>query len=80
MSRSRRKNPIMGIGASSDKEDKRLANRKLRRLTNERLRCTDLEDEIFPVIREVSDVWGMAKDGKTRFDPSDPDNAKYLRK
>jgi len=70
----------MGIAARSDKEDKRLANRKLRRLTHELLRGGDLEDEIFPIIREVSDVWGMAKDGKTRLDPSNPDNAKHLRK
>jgi hypothetical protein len=80
MSRSFRKNPIIGIGASSDKEYKRLANRKLRRLTHESLRCSDLENEIFPVQREVSDVWGMAKDGKRRFDPADPENAKDLRK
>lgn len=78
MSRSRRKTPIKGIGASSDKEDKRLANRKLRRVTHTLLRCTSLEDDdlILPEIRDVSDVWDMGKDGKMRIDPSDKDMRK----
>lgn len=82
MSRSRRKTPITGITtASSEKEDKRIANRKLRRVTKEILRRGSLEDDLnLPDIREISDVWGMAKDGKRWHDPDDPRNRKILKK
>ncbi len=54
MSRSRRKTPIFGIaGGVSEKQDKRKANRKARKKQNWN---KDL--------REVSDNWGFAKDGK----------------
>jgi len=66
MSRSRKKTPIFGITtASSEKRDKRLANRKLRRLTTTELRCSLLdEDLILPEIRDVSNVYNFDKDGK----------------
>ena len=44
------------INARSEKDDKRLANRKLRRVSKP-------DPENAPALREVSDVWGMAKDG-----------------
>lgn len=68
MSRSRKKTSITGITtARSEKQDKRLANRKLRRKTKQALRYRDLDEWVLPVLREVSNVWGMAKDGKFWF-------------
>jgi hypothetical protein len=62
MSRSWRTNPICGItGASSEKDDKRRANKLLRRRVRHAIQT---HSEVFPVIREVSNVWGFAKDGK----------------
>lgn len=65
MSRSRRRTPVMGIADASDREDKRRANRALRRGVRV---AVDAGREP-PMLREVSNVWGMAKDGKRRFDP-----------
>ncbi len=62
MSRSRRKTPITGItGCESEKQDKREANRVLRRKTKLQVKSGK---EIILDIREVSNVWGMGKDGK----------------
>jgi len=62
MSRSRKKNPVHGITcATSEKWDKRKNNRKLR------YRCKDAVRnfvDLMPLMREISNVWGMAKDGK----------------
>jgi len=67
MSRSRRKVPIAGISkAESDKQDKQLANRRHRRMS--KLAVT--EDKEMPHKRAVSDVWGMAKDGKRWYGSS----------
>jgi hypothetical protein len=69
MSRSRRRTPICGIAtADSEKRDKRIANRKLRRKARVATRV-DAEGEM-PARREVSNPWCMDKDGKTRFDPA----------
>ena len=67
MSRSKKKNPISGYTtAVSEKEDKRKANRALRR----RVHSMNLRTEqTLPLLREVSDVWSMGKDGKTLVDP-----------
>jgi hypothetical protein len=47
--------------ARSEKEDKQLAHRRLRR----RVRCAmNRGDEALPLLREVSNVWAMAKDGR----------------
>lgn len=68
VSRSRKKRPISGITlADSEKQDKRLANRKLRRRVNQTL-AVDPEADVFPLLRKVSDPWTMAKDGKYGFD------------
>ncbi|WP_375418458.1 hypothetical protein [uncultured Hymenobacter sp.] len=56
MARSQRTNPIFGHTALSEKQDKRLANRRLRR--GVRQGRTDLR------LRDVSNVWSFAKDGK----------------
>jgi hypothetical protein len=68
MSRSCRKTPIVGITtAASEKRDKQLANRRLRRVVKRVLR-DEPEAQVLPLKREVSDVWGMDKDGKRWFD------------
>ncbi|QBJ87830.1 hypothetical protein DDI74_16875 [Chryseobacterium gleum] len=62
MSRSRRKTPITGVTtAVTEKENKRDANRKLRRLNKIKIRKRDYD--LFQ-LREISNVWGFDKDGK----------------
>lgn len=83
MSRSRRKTRITGITCKeSEKKDKRIANRKLRRKTKRILNDTpveDLENEELPDLKEISDVWLFAKDGKQYLSDKE-ENEKYLRK
>jgi len=61
MSRSRKKVPISGITCGgcnrSDKKDKTRANRKLRRIVH-----SNPDTDI--TIRDVSNVYDFAKDGK----------------
>lgn len=72
MSRSRRKSPYRGVCADSDKFDKRLANRRLRRINKMRL-----EKGLEPLeLRDVSDEWCFNKDGKMYIEP----NSKWMRK
>jgi hypothetical protein len=62
MSRSFRHTPSFGITtARSEKRDKRLANRRHRRITRVALAQGD---EVLPLLRELSNVWGFDKDGK----------------
>ena len=62
MSRSRRHTTIVGITtADSEKDDKRQANQNLRHAVRRALRT---EAEVIPAMREVSNVWLFAKDGK----------------
>lgn len=71
MSRSYRKTSIVGVAyGASEKQDKRFANRKLRRKIKSSFQKDDFYDEnyICPEMREVSDTWGMSKDGKYYFD------------
>ncbi len=59
------------------KQDKREANRALRKATHQKL-GTVSDETVLPVMREVSDVWNTAKEGKRFFDPAgDP---KRMRK
>lgn len=68
MSRSRKKTPYHGIAGTSDKKDKRCANRALRRAVHAAL---DVDPEgIVPQVREVSDPWSFSKDGKKYFEPA----------
>jgi len=70
MSRSRKKTPVHGITtASSEKQDKRLYNRRFRRVVKQLLRQNP-ECEVLPHLREYSNPWSMDKDGKVRFDPA----------
>lgn len=64
MSRSYRKTPIVGMTKKeSEKKDKRLAHRARRNAERSYGRPVNL--------REVSNVWAMAKDGKQYFPGDD---------
>ena len=71
MSRSRRKSPVTGITTSeSEKDDKRIYNRRYRRASKQLFENDPVRDPM-PKLREFSDPWLMDKDGKARFDPSE---------
>ena len=73
MSRSRRKSPFVGnTCAESEKQDKRMANRALRRKSKQGENLEIVVDR-----RQISDVWCFAKDGKQRIGTSD---SKWMRK
>ena len=62
MSRSKKKKPIFGYTTcESEKEDKRITNRKYRRKINQSLISGK---EVLPTIREISNIWSFGKDGK----------------
>lgn len=77
MSRSYRKTPVIPITTSdSEKKDKRLANRKLRR-TVKTMMVSDSRREL-PTQREISNIECFNKDGKQRFNAKEhPD---WMRK
>lgn len=62
MSRSYRKTPICGYTcAESEKQDKRVANRKFRRESRVAIR----KGKEPPIsLKQISNVWDFAKDGK----------------
>ena len=76
MSRSRRHQPFIGNGGDSEKYDKQKAHRKFRR--QERVYLDDEDGEVPLRLREVSDTWGMNKDGKSRFNAKE--HPKLMRK
>lgn len=77
MSHSFKHLPITGITTCrSEKYDKRLANRCLRRVTKQILPD---EDTVFPEMRELTDIWCFGKDGKHNWHGSDYEE-KSLRK
>jgi hypothetical protein len=72
MARSYKKTPVVSYNSSeSEKQDKRFANRRLRRSVNLKLAQVETidfdEDLMFPEVREVSDIWNFDKDGKHYF-------------
>lgn len=80
MSNSYRKTPIGGFTtARSEKQDKRIANRRFRRKT--RLAFKADREPPFS-IRQVCDIWGFAKDGKCWRGRSsaEPWFARFMRK
>ena len=81
MARSIKKTPIIpNTCAQSEKEDKRNNNRKLRRAVKQKLQVVeDTEDLVLPELREITDVWDGAKDGKRYKDPAKLD-PKRMRK
>jgi hypothetical protein len=67
MTRSRKKTPISGITTvRSEKQDKRLGNRRVRRAVKQAL-ATSVDVDILPHRRELTNPWTMAKDGKIWF-------------
>ena len=62
MSRSKQKTKIQGnTTATSEKENKRDANRKFRRIIRQKVK---LNKEDLPKLREISNVWCFDKDRK----------------
>ncbi len=82
MSRSYKKSPfIANTTASSDKECKSKANRKYRRVNKNIIHNFKKDNKEYPncvLLREVSNIWNMNKDGKSIFWIKD--NPKLLRK
>ncbi len=69
MSRSKRKTPVTGWTKSeSDKKDKKITNKKFRRISKTQLDKYD-EDSILVEVKDISHV--TSKDGKQRFDPNE---------
>jgi len=80
MSRSRRKTPICGVTtAVSEKKDKRINNRRIRRLNKVILEKTFDEDELVSG-RTLTNPWMMGKDGRQRFAKDDECYDKEMRK
>ena len=76
MSRSRKHTPIGGwCGGSSEKYDKRVGNRRLRKKSKQIIHNGSYDDVVFPIMDEVMDKWCMNKDGKGWFGDlkNDPD-------
>lgn len=73
MSRSIRKTPKRGtgVGGQSEKRDKQIANRRLRRKVKVAVE-QGAEGIALPALREVSNVWDMRKDGKIYLGESMP--------
>ena len=78
MSKSKKKTSIGGItGARSEKQDKRLYNRRYRHICKQVLHVYPAS-ELLPHLREYSNPWCMDKDGKRWFDPKK--YPKWMRK
>lgn len=86
MSRSYRKNSIMGNCGTSEKSDKVHAHRKERKQIKDYITSThgDLEllnEIMIPKEDEISDPWTSSKDGKTYWDISEDENdSDWLKK
>ena len=65
MSRSRKKTPVIGIAAESERADKARWHRRMR--ARERLALAQSKE--MPDIKEVSNPWYMGKDGRCRIEP-----------
>lgn len=86
MSRSYRKNSIIGNCGTSEKSDKVHAHRKDRKQIKDYITSThgDLEllnEIMIPKEDEISDPWTSSKDGKTYWDISEDENdSDWLKK
>ena len=82
MSRSRKKTPIAGITTvASDKEWKRRANRRHRRIVNMvDSQAASGHEVVYPLLREVADVWDGEKDGKRYYGANNDDEYGIMRK
>jgi hypothetical protein len=79
MSRSYRKNSIIGNTGSSEKYDKVHTHRKSRKQIKDHIAAThgdleSLEEILMPIEDEISDSWTSAKDGKTYYNVDDTEN------
>ena len=79
MSRSKKKTPIFGIGASSGKDEKKICNSRFRLRSKQAL----INNKPFPLKQiEVYDEWGGNREGKF-YNSSvlkDIDSWKWMRK
>ena len=75
MARSRRRTPIVSTTINaSEKQDKRWANRNHRAALRRALKNTpDSDAAVLPTLRDVSDPWSMAKDGRSWFGRHTPE-------
>lgn len=65
MSRSKRQSPYMPVTCcESEKDDKRIANRRLRKGIKSAVRSGS---DVFPVMNEIYDHWNGGKDGRQRI-------------
>jgi len=72
MARSKRHTPIFGTTThESEKADKRRANRRLRRRVREVV-SGSVAPDVLPELREVSNPWSMAKDGRSYWQDARP--------
>ncbi|MDR1165109.1 MAG: hypothetical protein LBO66_04400 [Deltaproteobacteria bacterium] len=71
MSRSRRHTPVTGFtSCHSEKEDKQIWHRRWRRAQRATLASASqeaLESYLPKLAREVSEIWDMGKDGRSRW-------------
>lgn len=77
MSRSYKKHPYWNIyGVKSQKEDKRLGNRRLRRINHQlTYKWAEVDpDLVYPVMDEILNVWSMPKDGTNAYWPFEENN------
>jgi len=81
MSRSKRKTPVVGFTTSrSEKQEKRLINRALRRKSKVILKDVDEEENyILPIADDYMNVWSMSKDGKQRMTKHEKPDCKGCR-
>lgn len=79
MSRSRRKNPIMGIAGGPRASEKRDKTRSAKLVRGTAKQLIAKGKDILPERpRDMVNPWGMSKDGKTVFDPKK--YPKFMRK
>lgn len=86
MSRSYKHTPIIGNCGGSDKQDKRIANRRERCtirciITQAAREADNLDSIVLPMPREISNNYTFNKDGRHWMNlVARPDLKKYMRK
>lgn len=85
MTRSFKKQPFAGITtAKSEKKDKQIVNRNLRRKVKQILKDIDDIEEKENILyldkKDISDIWQFSKDGKYRVDKNSKFYKKTIRK
>lgn len=69
MSRSVKRKPFSACCGTSQKQDKRIGNRIMRRATRILARIADPDTVIYPVYDEAMNKWSMAQDGSRKYMP-----------